>query len=126
MRRATASSPIICAPRLSSSPTACCRRTRAGAMCCAASCGATSPGECAFKPYDPDGFPYDLTEDALKARGLGVDAEGFAAAMERQRAEARKSWAGSGEAATEALWFELKEEFGATEVLGYGTGGPPA
>jgi alanyl-tRNA synthetase len=83
--------------------------------------GATLPGEVAFKLYDTYGFPYDLTEDALKARGLGVDAEGFAAAMERQRAEARKSWAGSGEAATEALWFELKEELGATEFLGYGT-----
>ncbi len=83
--------------------------------------GATLPGEVAFKLYDTYGFPYDLTEDALKARGLGVDAQGFAAAMERQRAEARKSWAGSGEAATEALWFELKEELGATEFLGYGT-----
>jgi alanyl-tRNA synthetase len=83
--------------------------------------GATLPGEVAFKLYDTYGFPYDLTEDALKARGIGVDAAGFAAAMERQRAEARKSWAGSGEAATEALWFELKEELGATEFLGYET-----
>ncbi|MGH7184922.1 MAG: alanine--tRNA ligase, partial [Pseudomonadota bacterium] len=83
--------------------------------------GATLPGEVAFKLYDTYGFPYDLTEDALKARGIGVDAQGFAAAMERQRAEARKSWAGSGEAATEALWFELKEELGATEFLGYET-----
>ena len=81
--------------------------------------GATLPGEVAFKLYDTYGFPYDLTEDALKARGLGVDAKGFAAAMERQRAEARKSWAGSGEAATDALWFELKEALGATEFLGY-------
>jgi alanyl-tRNA synthetase len=83
--------------------------------------GDTLPGEVAFRLYDTYGFPYDLTEDALKARGLGVDAEGFAAAMERQRTEARKSWAGSGEAATDALWFELKEEFGATEFLGYET-----
>ena len=83
--------------------------------------GATLPGEVAFKLYDTYGFPYDLTEDALKARGLGVDAKGFAAAMERQRAEARKSWAGSGEAATDALWFELKEQLGATEFLGYET-----
>jgi alanyl-tRNA synthetase len=83
--------------------------------------GATLTGEVAFKLYDTYGFPYDLTEDALKARGIGVDAEGFAAAMERQRAEARKSWAGSGEAATEGLWFELKEELGATEFLGYET-----
>ncbi|MGC2341266.1 MAG: alanine--tRNA ligase, partial [Methyloceanibacter sp.] len=81
--------------------------------------GAMLPGETAFKLYDTYGFPFDLTEDALKARGIGVDTKGFAAAMERQRAEARKSWAGSGEAATETLWFELKEEVGATEFLGY-------
>jgi alanyl-tRNA synthetase len=83
--------------------------------------GDTLPGEVAFKLYDTYGFPYDLTEDALKARGLGVDAKGFATAMERQREEARKSWAGSGEAATETLWFALKEELGATEFLGYET-----
>src|SRR6187399_1264093 len=83
--------------------------------------GDTLLGEVAFKLYDTYGFPYDLTEDALKARGIGVDASGFATAMERQRAEARKSWAGSGEAATERLWFELKEELGATEFLGYET-----
>jgi len=76
-------------------------------------------GEVAFKLYDTYGFPFDLTEDALKARGVGVDTKGFAVAMERQRAEARKSWAGSGEAATETVWFELKEEVGATEFLGY-------
>jgi alanyl-tRNA synthetase len=83
--------------------------------------GDTLPGEVAFKLYDTYGFPYDLTEDALKAKGIGVDAAGFNAAMERQRAEARKSWAGSGEAATEGLWFELKEALGATEFLGYET-----
>ncbi len=83
--------------------------------------GDTLPGEIAFKLYDTYGFPYDLTEDALKARGIAVDAKGFAAAMERQRAEARKSWAGSGEAVTDKLWFELKEELGATEFLGYQT-----
>ncbi|HEV3242422.1 MAG TPA: alanine--tRNA ligase [Methyloceanibacter sp.] len=81
--------------------------------------GAMLPGETAFKLYDTYGFPFDLTEDALKARGIGVDTKGFATAMERQRADARKSWAGSGEAATETLWFELKEEVGATEFLGY-------
>jgi alanyl-tRNA synthetase len=83
--------------------------------------GDTLPGEVAFKLYDTYGFPYDLTEDALKARGLGVDAAGFAVAMEGQREEARRSWAGSGEAATEQLWFALKEELGATEFLGYET-----
>ena len=83
--------------------------------------GDTLPGEIAFKLYDTYGFPYDLTEDALKAKGIGIDASGFAAAMERQRAEARKSWAGSGEAETGKLWFELKEQVGATEFLGYET-----
>ncbi|MEG6509266.1 alanine--tRNA ligase [Methyloligella sp. 2.7D] len=81
--------------------------------------GGTLPGEVAFKLYDTYGFPVDLTADALKAKGIGIDAEGYEAAMERQRAEARKSWAGSGEAATETLWFELKEKTGATEFLGY-------
>lgn len=77
------------------------------------------PGEVAFKLYDTYGFPLDLTQDALKAKGLGVDTDGFAVAMERQRAEARKAWAGSGEAATESLWFELREKVGASEFLGY-------
>ena len=83
--------------------------------------GSMLPGEVAFKLYDTYGFPLDLTEDALKARGIGVDTKGFAAAMERQRAEARRFWAGSGEAATDTLWFELKEQLGATEFLGYET-----
>jgi alanyl-tRNA synthetase len=78
-------------------------------------------GEVAFKLYDTYGFPLDLTQDALRARGLGVDDEGFQAAMERQRAEARKAWAGSGEAATETVWFALRERVGATEYLGYDT-----
>ena len=78
-------------------------------------------GEVAFRLYDTFGFPLDLTQDALKARGIGVDVAGFNAAMDRQRAEARKAWAGSGEAATEAVWFELREKVGATEFLGYDT-----
>ena len=69
--------------------------------------GAKLAGEVAFKLYDTYGFPLDLTQDALRARGMGVDDDGFAAAMERQRAEARKAWAGSGEAATETVWFSL-------------------
>ncbi|MEM8644279.1 MAG: alanine--tRNA ligase, partial [Pseudomonadota bacterium] len=85
------------------------------------SAGDTLPGEVAFKLYDTYGFPYDLTEDALKAKSIGVDEAGFQSAMERQRAEARKSWSGSGEAATDSLWYELKEELGATEFLGYET-----
>jgi alanyl-tRNA synthetase len=78
-------------------------------------------GEVAFKLYDTYGFPLDLTEDALKSRGIRVDNQGFAAAMERQKQEARKSWAGSGDAATEAIWLQLREELGASEFLGYGT-----
>ncbi|HTQ14856.1 MAG TPA: alanine--tRNA ligase [Rhizomicrobium sp.] len=78
-------------------------------------------GETAFRLYDTYGFPLDLTQDALKARGVGVDVKGFEAAMERQRAEARKAWAGSGEAADEGKWFAIKDELGATEFLGYDT-----
>jgi alanyl-tRNA synthetase len=81
--------------------------------------GGTLPGSVAFKLYDTYGFPLDLTQDALRARALHVDVEGFNAAMERQRQEARKAWAGSGELATEALWFAIKEKTGATEFLGY-------
>jgi len=77
-------------------------------------------GETAFKLYDTYGFPLDLTQDALKTRGIGVDITSFTDAMERQRAEARKSWAGSGEAATEGVWLALRDRFGATEFLGYG------
>jgi len=79
------------------------------------------PGEVAFKLYDTYGFPLDLTEDVLRAEGRKVDNEGFNAAMARQRAEARKAWAGSGEAATERVWFELREKCGASEFLGYQT-----
>jgi alanyl-tRNA synthetase len=81
--------------------------------------GGTLPGEVAFKLYDTYGFPLDLTQDALRARGFMVDTAGFAAAMERQRNEARKAWAGSGELATEAVWFAIKEKTGATDFLGY-------
>ena len=83
--------------------------------------GGTLAGATAFKLYDTYGFPLDLTQDALRARGLNVDVEGFDAAMEQQRAEARKAWAGSGELATESLWFAIKEKTGATEFLGYDT-----
>lgn len=78
-------------------------------------------GETAFKLYDTYGFPLDLTQDALRAREIGVDISGFTDAMERQKAEARSHWAGSGEKATETVWFELKEKHGATEFLGYDT-----
>jgi len=81
--------------------------------------GGTLPGETAFKLYDTYGFPYDLTEDALRARGLGVDRDGFDEAMARQKAAARAAWKGSGEKASDELWFDLAEEFGSTEFTGY-------
>ncbi|WP_075288963.1 alanine--tRNA ligase [Pararhizobium arenae] len=83
--------------------------------------GDTLDGETAFKLYDTYGFPLDLTQDALRNRGIGVDLTSFTDAMERQKAEARKSWAGSGDAATETIWYELKDKLGATEFLGYDT-----
>jgi alanyl-tRNA synthetase len=83
--------------------------------------GGVLPGEVAFRLYDTYGFPLDLTEDALRARGLMVDKAGFDKAMERQRAEARAHWAGSGEAATEGQWFALADRLGATDFLGYAT-----
>ena len=79
------------------------------------------PGEIAFRLYDTYGFPLDLTEDVLRGQDRRVAIEGFEKAMTRQREEARKSWVGSGEAATEAVWLGLREEVGATEFLGYET-----
>jgi len=78
-------------------------------------------GDIAFKLYDTYGFPLDLTQDALRRRKITVDTEGFDAAMAKQKAEARKNWAGSGESATEAVWFGLREKLGVTEFLGYDT-----
>jgi alanyl-tRNA synthetase len=78
-------------------------------------------GDEAFKLYDTYGFPLDLTQDALRAKGMGVDTSGFDAAMERQRQAARAAWSGSGEEAEESVWFDLREQFGATEFLGYET-----
>jgi alanyl-tRNA synthetase len=83
--------------------------------------GATFSGATAFKLYDTYGFPLDLTQDALKPRGIWVDTGTFNAAMEAQREEARKAWKGSGEARTETIWFEIRERVGATEFLGYDT-----
>jgi alanyl-tRNA synthetase len=83
--------------------------------------GGALDGEVAFKLYDTYGFPLDLTQDVLRGRGLTVDTKGFDAAMERARAEARKSWAGSGETGTEQIWFPIREKVGATEFLGYET-----
>src|SRR5438477_1470477 len=78
-------------------------------------------GDAAFTLYDTYGFPLDLTQDALRPRGISVDTDAFTAAMEQQKAKARASWAGSGEAATETIWFPLREKLGATEFLGYDT-----
>ena len=83
--------------------------------------GDVLPGEVAFRLYDTYGFPLDLTEDALRARGIGVDTAGFDAAMAKQKDEARRAWKGSGEAATEEIWFEIKDATGASEFLGYDT-----
>ncbi|MFD2249069.1 alanyl-tRNA synthetase [Pseudochelatococcus lubricantis] len=83
------------------------------------SAGDRLPGEVAFTLYDTYGFPLDLTQDALRPRGVSVDNEGFEAAMARQRELARAAWAGSGEAATETLWFSLRDRVGSTEFLGY-------
>ncbi len=78
-------------------------------------------GDVAFKLYDTFGFPLDLTQESLRARGIAVDQDGFSFAMEKQRAEARASWAGSGEAANDAQWFAVFDEVGRTEFLGYDT-----
>jgi alanyl-tRNA synthetase len=78
-------------------------------------------GETAFTLYDTYGFPLDLTQDALKPRGIAVDTDAFDKAMEQQREKARAAWSGSGEAVTETVWFGLREKAGATEFLGYET-----
>ena len=81
----------------------------------------TLPGDIAFRLYDTFGFPLDLTQDALRGEGRAVDVEGFTAAMAEQKRRARAAWAGSGEAATESLWFDVQEKIGASEFLGYST-----
>src|SRR5436190_1915645 len=78
-------------------------------------------GDTAFTLYDTYGFPLDLTQDALRNRGIGVDVASFTDAMDRQRAKARAAWAGSGDAASETVWFPLREKLGPTEFLGYET-----
>jgi len=83
--------------------------------------GEKLPGEVAFKLYDTFGFPLDLTQDALRDQGRAVDLPGFETAMQQQRVRARAAWTGSGEAATDTVWFDLREKLGATEFLGYST-----
>jgi len=78
-------------------------------------------GDTAFTLYDTYGFPLDLTQDALRNRGISVDIASFTDAMDRQRAKARAAWAGSGDTASENVWFPLREKLGATEFLGYET-----
>ncbi|WP_077147238.1 alanine--tRNA ligase [Sphingopyxis sp. KK2] len=82
--------------------------------------GATLPGDVAFKLYDTYGFPYDLTEDALRTQDIAVDRAGFDAAMAQQKAAARAAWKGSGQKASEEIWFDLAETNGSTEFTGYG------
>ncbi|WP_168452460.1 alanine--tRNA ligase [Sphingopyxis microcysteis] len=82
--------------------------------------GDTLPGEVAFKLYDTYGFPYDLTEDALRTQDISVDRAGFDAAMAQQKAAARAAWKGSGQKASEEIWFDLAETNGSTEFTGYG------
>jgi alanyl-tRNA synthetase len=81
--------------------------------------GDSLPGDTAFKLYDTFGFPYDLTEDALRARGIGVDRAGFDSAMAQQKAAARAAWKGSGEASAGEVWFDIAEREGASEFTGY-------
>ena len=81
--------------------------------------GEALPGTVAFKLYDTYGFPLDLTQDALREQGRTVETEGFDTAMQEQRRRARAAWSGTGDTATERVWFELHEQFGATEFLGY-------
>lgn len=83
--------------------------------------GQALDGNVAFKLYDTFGFPLDLTQDALRTRGIDVDLDGFNTAMEKQRAQARKNWAGSGDAKMDAVWFDLLDKVGPTEFLGYET-----
>ncbi|MBT0779783.1 alanine--tRNA ligase [Paracoccus sp. pheM1] len=83
--------------------------------------GANLPGEAAFKLYDTYGFPLDLTQDALREKGRAVDTAGFDSAMAEQKAKARAAWAGSGETKDATIWFDIAEEHGATEFLGYDT-----
>ncbi len=85
------------------------------------SAGGVLDGETAFKLYDTYGFPLDLTQDAVRAKGITVDTDGFDVAMDRQRQMARANWAGSGQTGAAAAWFGIKERAGATQFVGYDT-----
>ncbi|AQR73246.1 alanine--tRNA ligase [Sphingomonas sp. LM7] len=81
--------------------------------------GDTLPGATAFKLYDTFGFPYDLTEDALRANGIQVDRAGFDTAMAEQKRAARAAWKGSGDKASDEVWYDIADELGGTEFTGY-------
>lgn len=83
--------------------------------------GADLSGASAFKLYDTYGFPLDLTQDALREKGHGVDTDGFDAAMAEQKAKARAAWSGSGESADATIWFDVADEGCTTDFLGYDT-----
>jgi len=83
--------------------------------------GSKLSGETAFKLYDTYGFPLDLTQDALKSKNIEVDVDGFNACMEKQKAEARKNWAGSGDEGVAKVWYGIQDKCGASEFLGYNT-----
>ena len=83
--------------------------------------GQNLSGEVAFRLYDTFGFPIDLTEDILRGQGRSIDVNEFNKAMEQQRQLARQAWSGSGEAATDEIWFDVNDVTGASEFLGYET-----
>ncbi|ATQ42000.1 alanine--tRNA ligase [Caulobacter mirabilis] len=83
------------------------------------SAGGVLSGDVAFKLYDTYGFPLDLTQDAVRAKGLTVDTDGFDTAMEKQREMARANWTGSGQAASATAWFPVRDRVGATQFIGY-------
>ena len=83
--------------------------------------GAKLPGQVAFKLYDTYGFPLDLTQDIMRGQGRTVEVTEFQRAMDAQKAAARASWSGSGDASTDDLWFDIRQNIGATEFLGYST-----
>ena len=83
--------------------------------------GQNLSGAVAFRLYDTFGFPIDLTEDILRGQGRSVDIKAFNNSMEEQRQLARQAWSGSGEAATDDVWFDVNDISGASEFLGYET-----
>ena len=83
--------------------------------------GGALPGATAFKLYDTFGFPLDLTQDALREKGMSVDIDGFDTAMAAQKTKARAAWSGSGEMADDTIWFDVLDAHGATDFLGYDT-----